>query len=176
MHQSNPLEHGASASDQSDSFQSEASFSFTAGRKQLDTRKSQGRWESQRWRTHEGPKDKIELTYSRSSWGGLLLLWQNKNTARMICANWHWACERPSADAEILSLLMGWSWSAGLISKRLQPIISWLWSTCGAVWYSDVSTLLPSWLVIGQYVWPLLQALRRCSQDWTWGVCLAARL
>lgn len=67
VHQSNPLEHGASASDQSDSFQPEASFSFTAGRKQLDTRKSQGRWKSQRQLTHEGPKDKIEQTYSQSS-------------------------------------------------------------------------------------------------------------
>lgn len=40
VHQSNPPEHVASASGQSDSFQPEASFSFAVGRKQWDTQEN----------------------------------------------------------------------------------------------------------------------------------------
>lgn len=139
MCQSNPPEHGASTSDQSDSFQPEASFSFTVGRKQLDTRKTQVRWESWRQPTHDGPKDKIEHTYSsfcthKAARWVIIAAKMNKNDM----------CKfRPLKGLLLMLRLCPCSradpWSAGLILKRQAfllstAIASRLWGSYGAVW------------------------------------------
>lgn len=138
--QSNPPEHVASTSDQSDSFQPEASFSFTVGRKQLDTIKTQVRWESWRQPTHDGPKDKIEHTYSsfcthKAARWVIIAAKINKRQEWYVQIQ---TFKRPSADAKIVSLLKGWSmicWphfektSIFVINRNSQPVVEQLWGS-----------------------------------------------
>lgn len=129
VYQSNPPEHVASTSGQSNSFQPEASFNFTVGKKQSDTQESPSEAKilksADTWWNKKKP-----YTHPVFGWG------VKKHSQSSLLG--YYRCQNKSKQQQYVQTEMT------SIFLSSPAVTSWSWSSYGAEWYCDITTFLHS--------------------------------